>query len=95
MADVKWIKIVTDIFDVHDYEQDVEKFTSYYAETSKGIIKDQIYRRFPDRQTYQGEPLFISEYGGIRMADEKERLPHNRHYVVENYEWFFERKDFQ
>ncbi len=28
------------------------------------------------------------------MADEKERLPHNRHYVVENYEWFFERKDF-
>lgn len=63
--------VVTDIFDVHDYEQDVEKFTSYYAETSKGIIKDQIYRRFPDRQTYKGEPLFISEYGGIKWSSEQ------------------------
>ena len=62
--------VVTDIFDVHDYEQDPEKFAEYYKNAKNGEVKDQVWRREPERQIYRGEPLFMSEYGGIRKAEE-------------------------
>lgn len=59
--------VVTDIFDVHDYEQDPEKFRTYYSRTNEGIAMDQIERADKGKsQTWKGEPLFMSEYGGIR-----------------------------
>lgn len=61
--------VVTDIFDVHDYEQDPEKFADYYKDAKKGVVMDQIKRKEPNRQIYRGEPLFMSEYGGIRMSE--------------------------
>ena len=58
--------VVTDIFDVHDYEQNVETFKSHY-ETLNGNIG---FRRESDcnRQFYKGEPFFNSEYGGIKWT---------------------------
>ena len=61
--------VVTDIFDVHDYEQDPEKFVEYYKNAKNGEIKDQVWRREPDRQKWNGEPIFMSEYGGIRWSE--------------------------
>ena len=40
-------------------------------EFDKGIIKDQIHREFPGRQVYKGEPVFVSEYGGIKWDAEE------------------------
>ena len=54
------------LWDVHDYEQDPAKFASYYAKIGEGIVADQIYRKEPKRQIYDGTPVFMSEYGGIR-----------------------------
>lgn len=51
--------VETDIFDLHDYEQDPAIFASHYP--PDGPFVD----RFADRQPYQGQPVFISEYGGI------------------------------
>lgn len=50
--------VETDIFDVHDYEQDPEAFAKHYG---KGQAP---YNTLPDRQTYGGQPYFVSEYGG-------------------------------
>lgn len=58
--------VISDIFDVHDYEQDPEAFKGYYSEIAQGIVKDQIERRHPNRQKYPGGPVFMSEYGGIK-----------------------------
>ncbi len=58
----------TDIFDVHDYEQDITKFNKLLEDLDNGIIKDQIHRNMPDRQKYNREPIFVSEYGGIKWA---------------------------
>lgn len=58
--------VVSDIFDVHDYEQDPAKFTENYAHIDEGIVNDQINRKTPKRQTYPGGPVFMSEYGGIK-----------------------------
>ena len=60
--------VETDIFDLHEYEQDVEKFASYYAEGAP-LLHD----RYAKRQTYTpGLPVFISEYGGVWWSDEDE-----------------------
>lgn len=62
----------TDIFDIHDYSQDMETFEKIFEEFDDRIIKDQIYRiRGKDRQHFKGEPFFVSEYGGIKWDAEK------------------------
>ena len=57
-----------EIYDVHDYEQDTEKFAKYYSRIGEGIVEDQIHRKEGDIQPYFGEPVFVSEYGGIKWA---------------------------
>ena len=69
--------VETDIYDVHDYEQDPEKFASYYAQISEGIVNDQCGRSSDrsrnGRQFYDGKmPVFVSEYGGIRWTDKQD-----------------------
>ena len=59
----------TDMHDVHDYEQDPEKFKAMFEDFDKGIIKDQLYRRYPKKQKYNTAlPVFVSEYGGIKWV---------------------------
>lgn len=58
--------VESDIHDVHDYEQNPEEFGRRYG---KGT--EPIYERFPDRQKrIDGQPVFVSEYGGIRWSDD-------------------------
>lgn len=69
--------VETDIYDVHDYEQDPEKFVTYYAQIPEGIVMDQCARSADrarnSRQHYDGKlPVFVSEYGGIRWTDKKD-----------------------
>lgn len=57
--------VKTDVFDLHDYEQNPEVFRKRWDRfRQEGILEDP----FKDRQTYRGEPVFVSEYGGIRWA---------------------------
>lgn len=65
--------VETDIFDVHDYEQNPELFRTYYDKIPEGIINDQIQRNAArrNRQKYDGRlPVFVSEYGGIGWMPE-------------------------
>ncbi|MCM1188061.1 MAG: beta-galactosidase [bacterium] len=61
--------VVTDIFDVHDYEQEPEIFAGRFRKLAEGKIENFA----NDRQTYNGEPVFVSEYGGIRRAADREK----------------------
>lgn len=54
--------VVTDIFDIHDYEQNPEVFASYFEPMKNG---GEVYVTFKNRQRYEGQPYFVSEYGGI------------------------------
>ncbi|WP_413408801.1 glycoside hydrolase family 2 protein [Paenibacillus amylolyticus] len=54
--------VVTDIFDLHDYDQNPETFQARYEPMRNG---GEVFNTFPERQTYGGQPYFISEYGGI------------------------------
>lgn len=56
--------VLTDIFDIHDYEQDPEIFRKKLENFQSGSERE--WNPFPDRQHYQGQPMFVSEYGGMR-----------------------------
>ena len=61
--------VMTDIFDFHDYCQDVAEFKSYVGKLeAENIVYCQISRNHAirKRQTYTGGPVFASEYGGIK-----------------------------
>ncbi len=62
--------VVTDIFDVHDYEQKPDVFKERYDVFAKD--GKELYTHFPDRQTYTpGMPAFVSEYGGIKWSPDR------------------------
>lgn len=56
--------VITDIYDLHNYDQNVESFKEKYSEFPEDGKKLESH---PGRQHYtKGLPLFISEYGGIK-----------------------------
>jgi beta-galactosidase/beta-glucuronidase len=55
--------VETDIYDVHDYDQNPQTFAARYAPFGTG---GEPFRNRPDRDApYAGQPYFVSEYGGI------------------------------
>lgn len=56
--------VATDIFDIHDYEQSPEVFRKKLENFPCG--DERAWNPFPDRQRYGGQPMFVSEYGGMR-----------------------------
>lgn len=60
--------VLTDIYDLHDYEQKVEDFAGHYEDfAAGGDLRDT----HPHRQTpVKGVPVFVSEYGGIKWDEE-------------------------
>ena len=60
--------VKTDVFCIHDYEQNPEVFREHYDR----LMKDgSLYDPQGARQTYRGEPVFLSEYGGIWWASQQ------------------------
>ena len=55
--------VKTDIYDIHEYEQNPEKFKGYYEEFKTG---GKFFDSHSGRQQYGGQPMFVSEYGGIK-----------------------------
>lgn len=76
----------TDLYDVHDYEQDPELFAERYS----AVTEKEIFETYPDRQHYEGQPYFISEYGGIRWPQNEGgwgygKSPESEREVAERY----------
>lgn len=58
----------TDIYDVHDYEQNVEVFRQHYADIKVG---EKVHDPHWYGQQYDGGPYFVSEYGGAKWSQEE------------------------
>lgn len=55
--------VITDIYDVHDYEQETETFRAHYAALAGG--EGEAFVNFPGHESYDGKmPYFVSEFGG-------------------------------
>jgi len=63
-----WYHILTDVYDIHDYEQDPKVFKERY---DKLYLENFLYDAWGEngtRQKWRGEPVCISEYGGIALG---------------------------
>ena len=57
--------VVTDIYDLHNYEQNPEVFATHFEPLGKSNVFE-FGQAFKKRQSYDGKmPFFVSEYGGI------------------------------
>ena len=59
--------VKTDIWDTHDYEQDVDVFTKRYKEFDESDILYDPQNKRCDAE-YKGGLFFVSEYGGIQWS---------------------------
>ncbi len=63
--------VVTDVYDLHDYEQNPDIFKSHYVPLGNSNVFE-FNSAFKNRQSYDGEmPFFVSEYGGIGWSIDK------------------------
>ena len=61
-----YVHVETDIFDVHDYEQNPERFAEHYSElASEGKFK---YNHEYTQDYVPGQPIFVSEFGGMTLT---------------------------
>lgn len=64
--------VKTDIYDVHDYSYDVDFFRNNYNKlVSENVLYEHVLNDNPGRQKYNGQPVFVSEYGGIKWESDK------------------------
>lgn len=64
--------VKTDIYDVHDYTYDAELFKNNYDKlVTENTLYEHVLLDNPGRQKYGGQPVFVSEYGGIKWETDK------------------------
>lgn len=65
-----WGHILTDVYDIHQYEQDPQKLEASF----EGLLTGkQPFRNRPHEDAlYRGEPYIVSEYGGILWDQESD-----------------------
>ncbi len=87
--------VLTDIYDVHNYEQDPVEFAKPYEKRGEGILEEpnfegtDVYR---GRQRYDGKlPIFVSEYGGIKWDVEADASAWGYGASVKNEREFIDR----
>jgi len=70
-----WEHTVSDIITLHDYEENGKTFYERYSAFTAKILSAEIYHSgskstLADGYTYKGQPVIISEYGGIAFNNE-------------------------
>src|SRR5699024_2300683 len=65
-----WEHTVSDIITLHDYEEEGKTFLERYTKLKEEILNTEVYHSstksaFANGYGYQGQPVIISEFGGI------------------------------
>lgn len=72
-----WEHTVSDIITLHDYEESGDKFFRRYNEMKEEILTTEVYHcyaksAFANGYSYKGQPIIISEFGGIAFEKDKD-----------------------
>lgn len=70
-----WEHTISDIITIHDYKQDPSLLFSEYNDQEKAILNNlkpynTIHKLFSSGYCYNGQPVVMSEYGGISLNSE-------------------------
>lgn len=71
-----WEHTISDIITIHDYKQEAELLYQEYTDKDKTVLNNLKehngkHRLFANGYQYQGQPVIMSEYGGIAINSEK------------------------
>ncbi len=66
-----WYHVKTDIYDIHDYQRDPSVFKECYDRLYTENFLYDTWGENGTRQRWRGEPVMISEYGGIAIGNIK------------------------
>jgi len=72
-----WEHTVSDIITLHDYVEKGEEFLERYGDYMQEILDNELYHNlfksaFADGYVYQGQPIILSEFGGIAFTNRGE-----------------------
>ncbi|MBU3876131.1 glycoside hydrolase family 2 [Faecalicatena sp. AGMB00832] len=70
-----WEHTISDIITLHDYEEDGERMFEKYMQYKDSVLSGEFYHNnyrnaFAEGFSYQGQPVMISEFGGIAFEQE-------------------------
>lgn len=85
-----YVHVITDIYDVHNYDQNPETFRKAFEwlETGEG----ELFVNYPDCEKYEGQPYFVSEFGGTYWnIDDDENPAWGYGQAPKEMEEFYER----
>lgn len=71
-----WEHTISDIITLHDYEEDGEQFFRRYMVHKEAILNTEVYHNkfksaMANGYEYKGQPIIISEYGGIALNNDE------------------------
>ena len=71
-----WVHTVSDIITLHEYESNavrfLERFVDQHKALDNAVYTDKRDPAFADGYTYRGQPVIISEFGGIAISNSQE-----------------------
>lgn len=82
-----YVHTVTDIFDEHFYNQNPQVLRERYSDMVIGEIVDRV----DSNRKWNGEPFFVSEFGGIKWCDESDKSSWGYGDAPADIEAFYER----
>jgi len=66
-----YVHVRTDIYTVHDYDQNPNTFRERYASVAPDAARDLVRRNVPELDCpYEGQPYVVDEYGGTWWSPE-------------------------
>jgi len=70
-----WEHTVSDIITLHDYESSAARFLERYTQYKDAILSSEVshngeFTAFANGYGYRGQPIIISEYGGIALQND-------------------------
>lgn len=91
-----WEHTVSDIITLHDYEECGEILKERYVQYKEGILAGEVYHcrlksAFAKGYSYRGQPVIISEFGGIAFAGQGKEWGYGN--AVSSEEEFLKRFD--
>ena len=71
-----WEHTISDIITIHDYKQDPELLYNEYNDENLDVLNNRrayntINKLFSENYIYSGQPIIMSEYGGITLNSDK------------------------
>ncbi|MHC1694581.1 MAG: sugar-binding domain-containing protein [Eubacteriales bacterium] len=84
-----YVHVETDVYDIHDYDQNPESFSARYS--PENMESGKIFMNHGGYRIKSGQPYFVSEYGGIKWTNDTSAVGWGYGNEVKSFDEWIER----